>query len=77
MAEATTRVRTHVTVDRTLLEEAKAHGVSLSATLDEALRDKLRTARHEAYRRENAEAYAAANRWVEDYGLPFEDDRTF
>ena len=77
MSEAPSRVRTNVTVDRELLAEAKALGVSLSGTLDEALRTKLSAARREAYLRDNAEGYAAVNRWVEEHGLPFDEDRTF
>jgi antitoxin CcdA len=77
MSLSRTRVRTNVTVDAALLAEAKALGISLSGTLDEALRDKLRAARREAYLRENAEAYAAARERFEEHGLPFADDRRF
>ena len=77
MARPSQRVRANVTVDATLLAEAKALGVSLSGTLDEALREKLRAARREAFLRENAEAYEAARRDFEEHGLPFAEDRTF
>ena len=69
MARPSQRVRANVTVDAELLAEAKALGVSLSGTLDEALRQKLRAARREAFLRENADAYADARRRVEEDGL--------
>jgi antitoxin CcdA len=69
MARRSQRVRANVTVDPELLAEAKALGVSLSGTLDAALRQKLRAARREAFLRENADAYADARRRVEEDGL--------
>ena len=69
MVRTSQRVRANVTVDAELLAEAKALGVSLSGTLDEALRQKLRAARREAFLRENADAYADARRRVEEDGL--------
>ena len=69
MARTSQRVRANVTVDAELLAEAEALGVSLSGTLDAALRQKLRAARREAFLRENADAYADARRRVEEDGL--------
>jgi antitoxin CcdA len=69
MGRPSQRIRANVTVDAALLAEAKALGVSLSATLDAALREKLRAARREAFQRENADAYADARRRVEEDGL--------
>jgi antitoxin CcdA len=77
MSDAPSRVRVNVTVDATLLAEARALRVNLSGTLDEALRDKLRTAPGEAFLRENAEGYEAVRRDFEENGLPLAQDRTF
>ncbi|MFN3261987.1 MAG: type II toxin-antitoxin system CcdA family antitoxin [Pikeienuella sp.] len=63
----------NLSLDAALVEEAKALGVNLSAAAEAGLREAAR----EAWRRENAEAIARANEWVEKNGLPLARFRQF
>lgn len=63
----------NLSLDETLVAEARALGVNLSAAAEAGLREAAR----EAWRRENAEAIQRANAWVEANGLPLEALRRF
>ena len=62
-------------VDAELLNAARAQGIDPSRAAEEGLREALRRARAEAWRRENAEAIASSNAWVEEHGLPLASNR--
>lgn len=47
---------TNVSIDRELLETARAHGINLSATLEEALRNRIRMLRASQWLAENRAA---------------------
>ena len=72
-----TRRATNLSLDQALLHEAKALGVNLSKAAEAGLRQAVRDARSEAWRRENAGAIASSNAWVEANGLPLESYRQF
>jgi antitoxin CcdA len=72
-----TRRATSMTLDRTLLDEARALGVNISRAAEAGIEAEVRTAKAEAWRRENAAAIAETNAWVEKTGLPLARYRTF
>jgi len=67
--EATRKKPTNVSIDETLLAAAKAHGINLSQTLEEALAVKLRRLEQEKWLEENREAIENHNRYTAKYGV--------
>ncbi|MBM3539441.1 MAG: acetoacetyl-CoA synthase [Alphaproteobacteria bacterium] len=65
---------TNVSVDEKLLTAAKAVGINLSQTLEEALAVKLRRLEQERWLEENREAIENHNRYTAKYGV-FSDGR--
>ncbi|MGP3698541.1 type II toxin-antitoxin system CcdA family antitoxin [Rhodobacter sp. NSM] len=76
-ARPAARKPTNVSLSSSLIEEAKAYDVNLSRAAEEGVRAAVRTAKADAWRRENAEALKSSNSWVEQNGLPLEAFRTF
>ncbi|MFN0115146.1 MAG: type II toxin-antitoxin system CcdA family antitoxin [Paracoccaceae bacterium] len=72
-----TRRATSLTLDAAILAEAKALGVNVSRAAEAGVLAELKKARAEAWKRENAEAIAATNRYIEEHGLPLEEYRMF
>jgi antitoxin CcdA len=68
---------TNLTLDTTLIEEARALKVNLSRAAEEGLRQAVRQARADHWRAENAEALASSNAWFEQHGLPLARHRAF
>lgn len=68
---------TNVSIRRDLLEAARALKINLSATLEQALIEKLRDARGRQWRDENRESVAAYNQHVEKHGVFSDDSRSF
>ncbi|MFW7208617.1 type II toxin-antitoxin system CcdA family antitoxin [Enterobacter sp. BNK-13] len=56
--QQTVKKRTNVTITASLLSEAKASGINLSALLEDALQEKLRASRRERFLQENQAAFA-------------------
>ena len=71
------RKPTNVSLEATLVEEAKALGVNLSQSAEAGVREAVRAAKAEEWKRENAEAIKASNEWVEKNGLPLAKYRMF
>lgn len=70
------KVPADLEVEEELLLQARAEGVDVSATLDEALRRELRArAAAKAWAEENAEAIADYNRRIAERGVFGEDLR--
>lgn len=59
---------TNVALEATLLDDAKALGINLSKTLEEALVVKLKKERARRWLEENRVAIEAYNREVEEHG---------
>lgn len=57
---------TNVSINTDLLAKARALKINLSATLETALAE--RVSESERWKRENAAAIAAYNRWVQEHG---------
>ena len=71
------RRATSMTLDAALLDEARALGVNLSRAAEEGIAARTKAARAEAWQRENAEAIAATNAYVDEHGLPLAEYRMF
>ncbi len=67
----------NVSVRRDLLDAARASNINLSATLEEALAEKLKAQHARKWRRENRAAIAGYNRHVEGHGVFSDGNRTF
>jgi antitoxin CcdA len=68
---------TNVSIRRDLLEAARAEKINLSATLEQALIEKLREAQQRQWREENRESIAAYNQHVEKNGVFSDGSRSF
>ena len=68
---------TNLTLNASLIEEARTLDVNLSRAAEEGLRAAVRQARSDRWRAENAEALASSNAWVEQNGLPLARYRAF
>lgn len=71
------RRATNLSLDPGLLEEAREFEVNISRAAEAGLREAVRKAKAEAWLRENAEAIASYNAWIEENGLPLEKYRMF
>lgn len=73
----TTRKPANLSLDQSLLAEARALGINLSRAAEAGLRQAVREAQAEQWRRDNANALAASNAWVQDNDLPLARHRLF
>lgn len=71
------RKPTNLTMDASLVAEARSMGVNLSQAAEAGLRRAVADARAEAWARENAAALASSNDWVDAHGLPLDQYRQF
>jgi antitoxin CcdA len=71
------RKATNLSLDADLIQEARAFGVNISQAAEAGVRRAVADARAEQWRRDNAEALASSNRWVEANGLPLDRYRRF
>ncbi len=67
----------NVTVNSDLLAKSKAMNINLSATLEQALKEKLTRSAAENWTAENREAIEAYNGHVEEFGCFGDDFREF
>lgn len=68
---------TNVSINQRLLEEAKALDINLSATLERALEEEVRSRKRQQWLEENREAIAAYNRRIARDGLAGDHVRAF
>lgn len=68
---------TNLSINRELLDKARKLNINLSATLEESLAQKIRAADRVRWQRENADAIAAYNEFVEEHGLFSDSVRKF
>lgn len=59
----------NVSLGADLVVQARAYGIGLSQTLEEALGERVRQSRLEQWQRENRQAFAAQNAELADHGL--------
>mgnify|MGYP001619417213 CR=1 FL=1 len=77
LSQTPPRKPTNLTLDASLLAEARSFGVNLSQAAEAGLRRAVAEAKAEAWRQENAAAVASSNAWVEAHGLPLDQHRQF
>ena len=68
---------TNLRVNSDLLNKTKALKINLSATLEQALRQKLAQSQEQKWKKENKRAIQTYNDFVEDNGLFSDEHRTF
>ena len=67
----------NLSLDTQLLAEARGLGINLSRAAEAGLRDAVREARAEQWKRENAQALEASNAGVQEHDLPLARYRPF
>lgn len=72
-----TRKPTNLSLDSTLLTEAKALKVNLSRAAENGVRSAVSAAKAQQWRVENAAAIRSSNSYVEKHGLPLDSFRQF
>jgi len=72
-----TRKATNLSLDMALVAEARALGINLSRTCEDALAKQIAAERGRRWQEENAQGIAASNAYVEKHGLPLEKYRMF
>ena len=75
--QSVTKRATNVSVRSDLLTAAREAGVNLSATLERALVKELAEAKRKKWRKENRDAIAAYNEYVEKHGMFSDGIRLF
>lgn len=75
--QATSRKPTNLTLDPSLLAEARALGINLSQAAEAGLRRAVTEAKAKAWQHENAAALASSNAWADAHGLPLDRYRQF
>lgn len=74
---AQARKPTNLSLDRDLLDAARALDINVSRAAEAGILAAVRMARAETWKRENAQAIASSNSWVEANGLPLDRYRLF
>ena len=67
----------NLSIDAALAAEAKEFGANMSAVLEKALHEDLRTRREQKWREENKKALDAYDRHIEKDGLWLDEFRTW
>ncbi|RUO39122.1 acetoacetyl-CoA synthase [Pseudidiomarina aestuarii] len=68
---------TNVSINSDLLEKSRALNINLSATLEQALVEKLRAEQRDQWLRENSDAMASYNKFIESNGSFSDSVRKF
>ncbi|PTB88914.1 acetoacetyl-CoA synthase [Pseudidiomarina aestuarii] len=68
---------TNVSINSDLLEKSRALNINLSATLEQALVEKLRAEQRDQWLRENSDAMASYNKFIESNGTFGDSVRKF
>jgi antitoxin CcdA len=63
---------TNMTLDATLVEQARALDLNLSRAAEAGLADAIRREKEQRWLKENAKAIEGYNRYIEEHGLPLE-----
>jgi antitoxin CcdA len=76
-AAPSARRPTNVSLDRGLVEEARAHGINLSQACERGIAEQLARVRAEKWLEESRAALNSSNAYVEAHGLPLARFRQF
>jgi antitoxin CcdA len=74
---ASARKATNLTLDTTLIEEARSLNLNVSRAAEAGIADAIKKEKGRLWREENAGAIRSANDWVEKNGLPLGKYRLF
>lgn len=74
---ASSRRSTSLSLDRSLVDEARRLGVNLSRAAEAGVAEAVRAARRRQWQDDHADAIAAYNRYIETQGLPLAARRKF
>jgi antitoxin CcdA len=77
VSEMLMRTRVNLSIDETVVEEAKSAGINMSRVAEEAIAAAAKLERNRRWVEENREALEDYNRHVAEHGLPLEKYRTF
>ena len=77
IAASSHRKATNLSLDISLLEQARALDINISRACERGLAEQIAEARAVRWRAENAEALASSNEYVERNGLPLSNFRQF
>src|SRR3546814_20835470 len=69
------RKATNISLDMSLLEQARAFNINISRACERGLAEQIAESRAKRWRAEKAEALASSNRYVERNGLHLSDFR--
>jgi len=77
--EAKTQFRrpTNISLDATMIDEAKELGINISRACEDGLGSEIRAERGRRWLAENREAIESSNAWVEKHGLPLAKYRPY
>lgn len=71
------RKPTNLSLDSALLKEAKSLGINVSRSAEAGIAEAVRLQKQQKWLKENAEALASSNAYVEANGLPLIQHRRF
>ena len=71
------RKQTNLSLDRTLIWEAKSLGINVSRSAEAGIAEAVKRHKQEKWLKENASALASSNSYVEANGLPLAHHRHF
>jgi len=76
-ATSTQKKPTNLSLDQSLLAEARGLKINLSRAAEAGVRQEIARTKAELWKAENAAALESYNRWVEINGLPLDRYRQF
>ena len=71
------KTATNLTINASLVEEARALGLNLSELAEQGIAAAVKAERERQWKEENAAAIRSHNEWVEKNGLPLAEYRMF
>lgn len=75
--KSASRRAANVSLNAQAIADARELGINISKACEQGLVAEISKARAERWKRENAEAIASSNEWVEKHGLPLAKYRMF
>ena len=76
-ARPSKKTATNLTINASLVEEARALGLNLSELAEQGIAAAVKAERERQWKEENAAAIRSHNEWVEKNGLPLAEYRMF
>ena len=73
----TTRKATNLSLNQSLLADARSLGINISRSAEQGIEFAVRAAKRKKWLKENSDALASSNTYVEANGLPLSDYTQF